>query len=186
MPLLPEENYAHPEHILDESCSLTSPWWVLYTLPRQEKLLCRHLKLRELAFYCPVVEREYRSPNGRRRRSYLPLFPNYVFLRGEDEARVEALTTRCVSQTLPVADSPSFLAELRQFQRIISKKISLTVENNPPQGEWVRLTDGPLAGIEGQLHSEEGHLKFFVILNLIRFGASIDLQEYKWEPLGPC
>ena len=54
----------------------------MYTMARREKKLMRQLIEEKIAFYAPVIERRYRSPNGRLRKSYEPLFANYVFVCG--------------------------------------------------------------------------------------------------------
>ena len=51
---------------------------------RQEKLLARYLREREIPFYLPQMEKRSRR-SGRTFVSYLPLFAGYVFFRGERE-----------------------------------------------------------------------------------------------------
>lgn len=177
MPLLPEEKYAHPQQILDEQLSESSPWWVLYTLPRREKLLCRHLAIRGNCFYCPVVEREYRSPAGRLRRSFLPLFPNYVFLRGDEESRDRAVATQCVYQSFPVMNNVGFLKELRQLHRILELNMELTVEAKVRRGPRARVMNGPAAGVEGHLLEKGDTRRLFFVLDLIQYSVSIDIHD---------
>ena len=107
MPILAREPDIYPDNLLDGASPLASeaaPWWALYTLPRREKDLMRRLRAWQVPFYGPVIEQRKRSPQGRVRRAYVPLFPGYVFLCGSEEARHRALTTNCVSRCLIVPD----------------------------------------------------------------------------------
>ncbi|HUP78617.1 MAG TPA: UpxY family transcription antiterminator, partial [Pirellula sp.] len=79
-------------------------WWALYTLARFEKKLMRQLLKIEVPFYGPTIARRYRSPQGRIRTSVEPLFPNYVFIMGDEMARYKAVSTGSVSRCMPVAN----------------------------------------------------------------------------------
>lgn len=181
MPLLPAETILYPDSLFDDVLSDSSPWWVLYTLARQEKQLCRHLKAIGGSFYCPIVEKRYRSPGGRSRSSFLPLFPNYVFLRGQDDARHDAMCTGCVSRALPVIDEGRFTAELRQLHQLIALGIPLTPEERLQPGMRVRVKTGPFAGVEGMILKRHGERKLLVTVNFIQRGASMELGDYELE-----
>ena len=86
MPILEQEPDVFPDDLFDGArCSGESePWWALYTRPRCEKELLRRLRAWEIPSYCPLIPRSFRSPAGRRRTSYMPLFRGYVFFRGDD------------------------------------------------------------------------------------------------------
>ncbi len=71
----------------------------MYTLVRREKDLMRRLRALEIPFYSPLVHKRTRSPGGRVRESYVPLFASYVFLHGNQQQRHQALSTNCISRT---------------------------------------------------------------------------------------
>ncbi len=182
MPLLPAEDILESGHrLFDDNPADLAPWWVLYTLPRQEKQLCRHLKVLGSRFYCPIVEKRYRSPGGRARSSFLPLFPNYVFLRGEDEARHAAVCTGCVSRALPVVNHDEFSVELRQLYQLIALGVPLTPEERLQPGMRVRVKNGPFAGVEGTVLKRHSERKLLVMVNFIQRGASMELGDYELE-----
>ena len=52
-----------------------------------------------MPFFLPLHERHWRN-RGRQFRSYLPLFPGYVFLRGTADERLKALETNLVANVL--------------------------------------------------------------------------------------
>lgn len=173
----------NPDDLFEENVAAPSTWWVLYTLARQEKQLCRHLKVSGQRFYCPIVEKRYRSAGGRARSSFLPLFPNYVFLRGDDEDRYKAASTGCVSRALPVIDDAAFAAELRQLHHLIALGVPLTPEERLQPGMRVRVKNGPFAGVEGTVLKRHSERKLLVMVNFIQRGASMELGDYELEEL---
>ena len=83
MPILAPEPEIYPENLLDcpdVGHEENRGWWVVHTRPRQEKALARRLAAADIANYVPQVERRYRSPGGRKRVSYAPLFHVYSFV----------------------------------------------------------------------------------------------------------
>src|SRR5690242_13814622 len=81
-----------------------APWWALYTFARREKALMRKLLADDQHFCCPVACKLHRNRQGATRRAYVPVFSNYVFLRGDEVARYKAVCTGDVSRYLPVPD----------------------------------------------------------------------------------
>ena len=130
MPILKREDDIYPENLLtDESLLAESgrSWWCVYTLSRREKEFMRRLVALEIPHYGPMVPKRFRSPNGRLRTSFIPLFPNYVFLFGNDQDRYQAMTTNCVSQCNPVDDSQRLVSDLRQIRSVIDATLGLLI-----------------------------------------------------------
>jgi len=96
-----------------------SRWWVLCTKPRQEKALSRHLDAHQVPFYLPLIKNS-RIYRGRRRTSYNPLFPGYVFMQGGDQERIISLSSARLARILPVEDAEQLRAELRSIARLIN------------------------------------------------------------------
>ena len=117
MPILPKEVDIYPDDLLQ--CPSEDPWWVTYTLSRREKELMRQLRRMQIGFYCPLIPKRNRSPNGRIRTSHVPLFAGYVFVQADAELRQQALTSNCISRTIPVPDPAELVADLCQIQRWI-------------------------------------------------------------------
>jgi transcriptional antiterminator RfaH len=182
MPILAAEPTLFPQALLDEATA-GEDWWVLYSLSRHEKQLCRRLHGAGLGYFCPTVAKRYRSPGGRARTSYLPLFPNYVFLQGDELARYGAVSTGYVSRCLKVADPAEFLRELRQLRQLIELGVPMTPEDLLQPGMPVRVKAGPLKGVEGRVLERRGTRRLLVQVNFIQRGASMDLGDYELERL---
>jgi transcription antitermination factor NusG len=186
MPILPREPDIHPPDLLarfDAHQREPAGWWVIYTLARREKELMRRLRGLNVPYYAPLVHRRTRSPGGRVRDSYLPLFPSYVFIYGAEQERQQALATHCVSRTLVVPDAGPFVHDLRQIQRLIELDAPLTIEARIEPGRRVRVRSGPMEGLEGTVIKRRGKNWLVVAVEFLQQGASVMLEDFQVEPL---
>src|SRR5947199_1270269 len=102
MPMLPPEPNQYPENLFAGPHGFGSRvWWVLHTKPRQEKSLARQLHQAAVPFFLPLASRRLWI-RSRETVSYAPLFPGYLFLFGNGEARLKALSTNRVATALTV------------------------------------------------------------------------------------
>jgi transcriptional antiterminator RfaH len=186
MPILAKESDIFPEHLLDATESAgtaADPWWALYTLPRREKELMRRLRGLAIGFYSPIIEQRKRSPQGRIRKSYLPLFAGYVFMHGSDDARHRALTTNCISRCLTVPDHDRLVDDLRQIRRLILANVPLTPESRIQPGTPVRVRSGPLMGVEGVVVRRQNKERLLVSVRFLQQGASALLEDFQVEAI---
>lgn len=186
MPILQQEIDLYPDDLLQRAKSEPedeASWWALYTRSRREKELMRQLRCRDVAFYGPMVPHRTRAPSGRVRTSYVPLFPNYVFLYGDDSSRHSALTTNCISRTIEVADGKRLSRELQQICRLVQSGASLMVESRLEPGARVRVCSGSLEGQEGTVVNRRGQKRLVVSLDFLQQGASVLLEDFEVEPV---
>jgi transcriptional antiterminator RfaH len=183
MPLLPLEPYRFPNELFDPSalaCEGAQRWWVLHSRPRAEKALARQFLARQMTFFLPLYQRQWRS-HGRTQSSYLPLFPGYIFLRGDEWDRVEALTTNLVANVLPVADQLGLYADLTRVHCLMESGSVLNPENHLEPGTLVEITAGPLAGLEGKVLRRGKRLHFFIEVQLLQQGVSVEIESWMFH-----
>jgi transcriptional antiterminator RfaH len=185
MPILPAEESLFPADLLVAD-GVDSPWWAIYTLSRQEKQLMRKLREAELPFYCPMIARRYRSPAGRLRVSHSPLFPNYVFLCGDNDARYRAVCTGHVSRCLEVDDVPQLVRDLRQLHDLIATGAPLAPESRIEPGDRVRIRNGQFAGFEGLIVRRQQETRLVIDVKFMNQGASVLLEDCQVELLEPA
>lgn len=186
MPILAAEPDLFPETFFDDTSRLLFPgaaWWAMYCLPQQEKQLMRRLRTLNVAHYCPLIAKRNRSPGGRIRTSYVPLFPAYVFVHGDGEQRHTAVSTGCVSRCLDVSDGDSLGYDLSQIHRLIASGLPLKPEAQFVEGRKVRVCSGPFLGLEGTIIRRENETRLLVAVNYLQQGASMLLDECHVEPL---
>lgn len=183
MPILKREPDIFPEDLLTSDQALESPWWAMYTMARQEKKLMRMLRSEGVAFYAPVIERRYRSPNGRLRKSYEPLFHNYVFVCGDEMARFKAVSTGCVSRNMPVEQVSELVSDLKQIRDLISTDAPLSPESRLEPGQRVRVRNGSFAGFEGVIVRREKDVRLQVFVRFMEQGVSVSLEDCQVDPI---
>jgi transcriptional antiterminator RfaH len=182
MPLLSLEPFIHPERVLDHPADAApGRWWVLHTRPRAEKTLARRLLDRDVPFFLPLYQRQWRN-RGRQFRSYLPLFPGYVFLHGDDRQRLAALETNLVAQVLPAEDQSRLRADLRRVHQLITTGAPVTPEDRLEPGDPVAIVKGPFAGLEGTVLRRGKQLRFVVEVHLLRRAVSVEVESWMVEP----
>jgi transcriptional antiterminator RfaH len=184
MPILACEPDVFPENLLDSEggADVGGQWWLLYTMSRHEKNLMRRLHAAEIPFYAPLVKLCKRSPGGRMRTTYAPLFPGYVFLNGDDARRREALASNCVSRCLSVADTGKLVDDLRQIRRLIDADAPLMPESSLEPGRRIRVCYGPLRGLEGVVVKRHGQRRLLVAVEFLQQGASVQIEDCSVEP----
>jgi transcription antitermination factor NusG len=186
MPILAAETDIYPVDLLERgnwSENRELCWWALYTRSRCEKELMRRLRALEIPYYGPTVEKRHRTPQGRVRKSFIPLFANYVFLYGDASQRYAALTTNCVSRDLTVADGPQLACDLRQLRQMLISGVPVMPESRLEPGARVRVRSGPLAGHEGTVLRRRGETRLLVAVRFLQQGASVQIDECDLEPM---
>lgn len=185
MPLLKPEQDIWPLDLLGSMESGpaedSTPWWALYTLARFEKKLMRQLVEIEIPFFGPTIARRYRSPQGRLRTSIEPLFPNYVFIKGDEMARYNAVSTGSVSRWMPVANSLELVEDLRQIRNLILTDAPLAPENRLEPGQKVRVKSGVFKGFEGSIIRRENEVRLLISVRYMGRGASVALDDCQLE-----
>ena len=186
MPILGREDDIYPSDLLDGDTTLTDldrNWWCVYTKSRREKDLMRKLASLRISHYGPVVPKRYRSPNGRLRTSFVPLFANYVFMFGDDEDRQHAMNTNCISKCNLIEDREALVADLRQILKVVVAGVALTPEAKLSAGARVRVRTGPFAGYEGNVVRREGKTRLLLSIQYLAKGVSMEMDEGVLEPI---
>lgn len=186
MPILEREVEINPENLFDVAAQgqdEEAHWWAVYTRSRQEKELMRALSSLDIPFYCPLIPHRHRSPAGRMRISFIPLFSNYLFLYSDGFGRYRALQTNLISKTIAVADGLQLTHDLRQIRQLIEAGAPLNVEARLQAGMRVRIKTGPLAGLAGVILKRDGGSHLQVAVNFLQQGASVKLEDCEVEPL---
>jgi transcription antitermination factor NusG len=183
MPILPAEPDLYPNNLWDGVPAAPNGvrWWCLHTKPRQEKAAARDLRAKRVAYYLPQVVQETRTPQGRKIRSVVPLFTSYLFLLGDERARLEALKGNRLVHVLEVADQEALTHDLRQVHQMLASGLPVVPEPTVPVGAKVRIKTGPLTGIEGTVIRRGKRDQFVAVVQFLGRGATVDLEDWQVE-----
>ncbi len=188
MPILPAEPDFHPPDLWDQDArpatgEVDAVWRCLHTKPRQEKAVARELRTLGHTYYLPQILKEDRTPQGRKIRSVIPLFPSYLFLMGDHEARLAAMKGNRLVSVLEVIDQAALERDLRQIHRMLSSGLPVGPEPTVPVGARVRICNGPLTGVEGTVIRRGKRDHFVAVVGFLSRGAAVDLADWQVEPI---
>jgi transcriptional antiterminator RfaH len=184
MPILPAEPDLYPPELWDiftTDWGAERRWWCLHTKPRMEKAVARELRLQRAPFYLPQVTNEARTPQGRKIRSVLPLFPSYLFLFGKDAERLLALRGNRLVRVLEVTDQSRLSHDLNQIHRMLASGLVVVPEPTMPVGAQVRILTGPLTGVVGRVIRRGKSDQFVAVVHFLGCGATVNLEDWQVE-----
>ena len=133
----------------------TAQWFALWTSSHCEQLVHDQLRAKGFHVYLPTM-REWSRRAGVRRLTARPMFPGYLFVRHAIEKRsyIEIVNTRGLVRILgerwdKLAAIPD--AEIDALNQLVTSDLALMPYPYLREGQRGRITDGPLAGLEGVL-----------------------------------
>jgi transcriptional antiterminator RfaH len=185
MPGLPTEPSLFPADLLcrpAESSESRSEWWVLSTRADAEKALARYLFGRQIAFFLPLYQKDVRVA-GRWRRSYLPIFPGFIFLFASARHRLTALETDLVARSIPVHDQDRLRLDLANVLRVIATGMPLIPEPRLEAGTLVEVTSGPLAELQGKVLRRGRQLRLAIEVQLLHQAVSVEIDGDRFRVL---
>lgn len=151
-------------------------WWLVHTLPRQEKALAGALYARDVPYYLPLITRKSLS-RGRTRVAQVTLFPGYVFVCGTEEDRLSVLKTNRALTVRRAPDGERLRTDLRRFHELISVGAPLLPEARLVAGERVRVKAGPFRDQEGVVIRRNGKTRLLIAVDYLQQGASLEVDD---------
>jgi len=147
-------------------------WYAVSCKPRQEAIAEENLLRQGFRVYLPRIRNAHH-----RRGQWIdvvePLFPRYLFIRINPALRSTAplRSTRGVVGLVRFGGQPAVIPE-EVIDAIVQNEApdsGLHQDNRPlfGTGEPVKLTEGPLTGMEGIFVEEDGEKRVIVLLELL-------------------
>ncbi len=160
-------------------------WLAAYTRARHESVVVRQFQQKGLDTLLPTYRRLSRW-SDRIRRSNMPLFPGYVFVRVDDRERQRVLQTAGVVSIVCCGGRPVPLSEADVEKLRLCTANPSAVEPHPYLriGQRVRVKHGPFQGWEGVLVEKKNSTRLVISVEQIMKSVSIDLNGADVEPLG--
>jgi transcription antitermination factor NusG len=179
MPILGREPDLYPEDLFSSPLILPQDesWFAMYTMARREKELMRHLRSLKIAHYGPIAAQRTRSPQGRIRVSYVPLFTGYVFVRGDEVQRHDSISTGCVSRCLRVSQPEELVLDLQRVKMMLQQGQDVRPEPKPVVGRTAVIRRGAMTGLRGVVTKVDNAHRLTVIVNFMQQGASMLVDE---------
>ena len=166
------------EEIASHAESPCASWWhALYTRHQHERTIAHTLMTKGFEVFLP----EYRAVHrwkDRQKELLLPLFPNYLFIRGGLDRMLSIVTTPGVYSFVTLGARPAEIPseEIEAVRRLVESPLQIEPHPFLKYGDRVRIKYGPLEGIEGILVRKAGRDRLVLSVEMLAKSASVEVD----------
>ena len=159
-------------------------WYAVSVFPRHEKHVARLLDARGTNYLLPLYS-SLRRWKDRRKRVDMVLFPGYVFVSIEVRERVGILMLPGVAHFVTFQGQPAVVPEHEMNAIGVSVRSGAVTKPHPylQKGRRVRISSGPMAGVEGILVRRKDKFRVVLSVDLIMRSVAAEVDEADIEPL---
>ena len=163
----------------------SSGWWALYTRHQHEKTVAEMLSAKGFEVFLPLYE-STRYWKDRCKVISLPLFPCYVFIRGELDRQLQAVTTPGVHMVLGSGDGIALIpnGDIEAIRKIVQEPSQVEPHLFLTCGERVRVIRGCLQGIEGILLRKKNLSRLIVSVDMLAQAMVVEIDASDVERIG--
>jgi transcription antitermination factor NusG len=154
------------------------PWYAIRTRSNQERVAVDVLKGKGYEPYVPLYQVRRRRPD-RSVTVDLPLFPGYVFCRFNHGHRLPILTTPGVVSVVGFGSDPAPIPD-EEIQAVrAALMFGLAAAPHPflREGQRVRVTHGPMKGVEGIVVKMKADWRLVVSIQLLQRSVSVEFDS---------
>jgi transcription antitermination factor NusG len=163
---------------------MDSAWYALYTRHQHEKVVASLLSGKGFEVFLPLYSTVHRWKDRDKHLS-LPLYPGYVFLRDRLEQKLQILMTPGVHSIVGTAGCPEPIPnfEMEAVKRVIASSWAAAPHPFLHTGDRVRVTHGPLEGIEGILLRKKNTFRLVLSVEMLRKAVAVEVDTSMVEPI---
>ena len=120
----------------------------------------------------------YQSHEVMRCRSEQPLFSGYVFCRFDPQVRAPIVTTPGVIKVVGYGNRPASLddSEMEAVRTVARSHLPAMPHPCIAPGQRVRIAEGPLRGLEGEITRTGEHRYFVVSVSLLQRSIAVEVE----------
>lgn len=177
-------DFTLSQNLLTVGGSDNFPWHAIYTRHQHEHTISQILLNKGFEVFLPVYDRVTQWKD-RRKKISVPLFPCYVFVRGEPNRRQQILTTPGVHTILCTGKDLAVIPTCEIDAIRIAMKVQPSLEPHPflACGERVCVTRGSMRGIAGILIRKKGTHRLILSVEMLAQSAAVEIDVADVEPV---
>jgi transcription termination/antitermination protein NusG len=156
-------------------------WYALYTRSHCEQLVCDQLETKGFHLFLPRID-VWSQRAGRRHLISVPMFPGYLFLRHAVD-KVSYINVRKARGLVRILgdgwDKLSIIpdAEIEAIRTVLNTSLPTMPHPYLQEGQRVRITRGPLRGIEGVLVQSKPTKGLLILsIDLLRRSVAVEVD----------
>lgn len=159
-------------------------WRAIRVRPRWEKLVASALDTKEYEVFLPLY-RKRSQWSDRLKAVDLPLFPGYVFCRGDFSTCPKVVTTPGVIGVLSFNGKHAIISdrELDAIRSVLHSGLYVEPAAYFREGQRVRVHAGPLIGIEGVLIRKKNDCQIVISVEALCRGVAVEIQSDRVTPM---
>lgn len=162
-------------------------WYAVHVRSRHEFQVAERLALKNIDTFLPTVERQ-RKWKDRKKMVVFPLFPGYVFVNTTNESKdlLNVLKVAGVVRiicTLPGQPDPIPEDQIISLKKLVENKGELDPYPYLTEGQIVRISRGPLSGIEGILVEKLDKHILVLSVDVLRQGVALTINAADVEKI---
>ncbi len=160
------------------------PWYALVVKPQHEKTVSRALREKGYPELLPLYKARRRWVS-RSRDVSLPLFPQYVFCQFDPHCRLPVLQIPSVKTIVKFGGTltPMKESEILAVKAVVDSGLTVAPHEFLSVGTVVRVTSGPLTGVEGILKRVKGTDRLVVSVTLLQQSMAVEIDRQWVVPL---
>jgi transcriptional antiterminator NusG len=156
-------------------------WYALYTRSHCEQLVYEQLAARGFSVFLPKLD-VWSRRGGVRHRVSMPMFPSYLFLHHLmdklgfiDVSKARGLVRILGERWDRLSVVPE--TEIDAIQRVLQAELPVAPHAYLREGQRVRITHGPLTGVEGILVQSKLNKGLLVLsIDLLRRSVAVEVD----------
>ncbi len=152
-------------------------WFVIQTKPRNEKKVHEQISQKNIDVFLPLIQ-TIRIWSDRKKKIFVPLFPGYIFVLGNETERQRAISQTygaikyVMYQKRPAIVSPK---EIENIKLSLQAPEKIKIEDKQIiQGDLVEITSGLFKGLTGYILEIRGNYK--IIVNILELNTTFSVQ----------
>jgi transcription termination/antitermination protein NusG len=167
-----------------ETAMLDFPWYAVRVKHKHEKTVARSLEAKGYEQFLPLYQARRRA-FARRTDVQVPLVPGYVFCRFNITDRLPVLIIPGVfhivqlGNVFPAVDE----GEIRALQTVVASGVHARPWPFLRAGQNVRLEEGPLLGLTGQLVNVNDDVNVVVSVTLLQRSVAVKIDRRWIDPV---
>jgi transcription antitermination factor NusG len=159
--------------------SFDAQWHVVYTRPQSERKVASSIEEMGMESYLPL-HKVIRRWSDRRKKMEIPLFPNYVFVKVDRVKRMSLYNIKELVNFVAIDKKPVIIAEkeIVTIKRVLGEEVMVSSEEYFQEGVIVRMTHGPLAGLEGLVVKKNSNARLVIKIDGLMKAFSFNVPSH--------
>jgi transcription antitermination factor NusG len=178
-----------PRVVNDTAGNQDLSWWALYTRHQHERVVADVLSAKGFEVFLPLYD-SIRRWKDRQKLLSLPLFPCYVFIRGEVGRCLQVVNTPGVHMILNQGEHFAVIPEneIQAIRRTVEGPFRMEPHPFLRCGDRVRVICGSLQGVEGILVRKKNQFRLVLSVDMLAKSVAVEIDaadvESVSEPAG--